>query len=261
MAEETIEVDIDEFKASLGKLRPRGDVPINEYTLEGDYVTTYTNHKEASHVLKVPLKWINCCLTGQDMHLRNRDSILLYADDSISDRLDKLSRKRTAQTILIREYLFSGELLKVWQNKDAVVKAFGITLVMLNKVLKGKVLWVKDRIFLTGAETIRDRIVLIELEKQRLREAEEKQQIINSFKAEAKKVNAIRVYTSSGEFLRECGSVREAHNIYGIKSSSIGDSLYGRALVTHGLVFIYANDSIEERLRKIKNRRTHKKNL
>lgn len=113
---------------------------------------------------------------------------------------------------------------------------------------------VKGRIFLQGLDKVEDRILLIQKEKER-------QELIKSAEEEYKKTCQINIYTSSGEFLRSCYSIVEASRMYGVPKSSIDDNLRGKACVTNGLCFLRSDEDIADRLKKIKKRKTHKKNL
>jgi hypothetical protein len=103
-------------------------------------------------------------------------------------------------------------------------------------------------------DKIEDRMLLIQKEKER-------QELIKSAEEEYKKTCQINVYTSSGEFLRSCCSISEASRIYAIPKGSIESNLRGQASVTNGLCFLRNDEDIADRLRKIKKRKTHKKNL
>lgn len=113
---------------------------------------------------------------------------------------------------------------------------------------------VKGRIFLQDLNKVEDRILAIQKEKER-------QELIKSAEEEYKKTCQINVYTSSGQFLRTCYSITEASKIYDIPKGTIESNLRKQAYVTNGLCFLRSDEDIADRLKKIKKRKTHKKNL
>jgi hypothetical protein len=94
-----------------------------------------------------------------------------------------------------------------------------------------------------------------------IRKERDKQELIKSAEEEYKKTCQINVYTSSGEFLRSCYSIAEASRIYAIPKGSIYSNLRRKAYVTNGLCFLRSDEDIVDMLKKIKKRKTLKKNL
>lgn len=154
----------------------------------------------------------------------------------------------------VREYTLEGRFIRMWNNVNQIATAFGTSYSAIRSCIRGKRLEVKDRIFLQGLDKVEDRILLIRKER-------DKQELIKSAEEEYKKARQINVYTSSGEFLRSCCSIAEASRIYGILKSSIDNHLTGKTSVTKGLCFLRSDETIADRLKKIKRRKTHKKNL
>lgn len=155
----------------------------------------------------------------------------------------------------IREYTMEGEFIRLWNNVNQVATAFNTAYNVIRGCIRGKRLNAKGRIFLSGTDRIEDRLLLIQEENR-------KQELIRSAEEEYSKACQIRVYTSSGEFLRTCSSVTEASGIYNLPRTNIHNQLSsGKSLVTKGLCFLRNEETIEERLRKIRSRKTHKKNL
>jgi predicted DNA-binding protein YlxM (UPF0122 family) len=154
----------------------------------------------------------------------------------------------------VREYTLEGRFIKMWNNVSQIATAFGTSYATIYSCIRGKRLSVKGRIFLQGLDKVEDRLLLIQKEKER-------QELIKSAEEEYKKICQINVYTSSGEFLRSCYSIIEAARIYDIPKGSIQSNLRGKAYVTNGLCFLHSDETITDRLKKIKKRKTHKKNL
>ena len=155
----------------------------------------------------------------------------------------------------IREYSMEGEFIRLWNNVSQVATAFNTAYNVIRGCIRGRRLSAKGRIFLSGTDKIEDRLALIQEENRR-------KELIKSAEEEYSRVCQIKVYTSSGEFLRTCSSVSEASGIYNLPRPSIQNQLSGgKSLVTKGLCFLRNEETIEERLRKIKGRKTHKKNL
>ena len=155
----------------------------------------------------------------------------------------------------IREYTMEGEFIRMWNNVNQIVTAFNTAYSVIHGCIRGKRLSAKGRIFLNGNDRIEDRLQLI-------KEEIKKQELIRAAEEEYSKACLIRVYTSSGEFLRTCDSVAEASRIYNLPRTNIHNQLSSKkALVTKGLCFLRNEETIEDRLRRIKNRKTHKRNL
>ena len=154
----------------------------------------------------------------------------------------------------VREYTLDGEFIRMWNNVNQIATAFGTSYTAIHSCIRGKRLTVKDRIFLQGLDKVEDRILAIQKEKER-------QELIKSAEEEYKKTCQINVYTSSGQFLRTCYSIAEASRIYDIPKTSIESNLRGKASVTNGLCFLRNDEDIADRIKKIKKRKTHKKNL
>ena len=166
----------------------------------------------------------------------------------------KLNEKKSPLVNPVREYTLDGKFIRIWNSINQIATAFGVPHSAIHSCIRGKRLSVKGRIFLQDLDKVEDRLLLIQKEKER-------QELIKSAEEEYKKTCQINVYTSSGEFLRSCYSIAEASRIYAIPKSSIDNSLRGQASVTNGLCFLRSDEDITDRLKKIKKRKTHKKNL
>lgn len=154
----------------------------------------------------------------------------------------------------VREYTLNGEFIRIWNSINQIATAFGVPHSTIHSCIRGKRLSVKGRIFLQGLDKVEDRMLSIQKEKER-------QELIKSAEEEYKKTCQINVYTSSGEFLRSCYSIAEASRIYAIPKGSIDSNLRRKAYVTNGFCFLRSDEDIADRLKKIKKRKTHKKNL
>jgi hypothetical protein len=184
------------------------------------------------------------------------DTVVYDLSDFIKLREEgKLNNEKKAPLINpVREYTLDGEFIRMWNNINQITIAFGVPYNAIRSCIRGKKLSVKGRIFLQDLNKIEDRMLLIQKEKER-------QELIKSAEEEYKKTCQINVYTSSGEFLRSCCSISEAARIYAISKSSIESNLRGGASVTNGLCFLHSDADIADRLKKIRKRKTHKKNL
>ena len=155
---------------------------------------------------------------------------------------------------MVKEYDLEGNFIKNWNSVSQVANAFGTSYSKIRGVMNGRFLQANGRIFLKMEDNIQDRLHRIEEEKKK---AELKESIEQAYK-EAKE---IRVYTSSGKYLRTCSNIKEAAQIYSIPAPIICNHFNNKSCVTNGLVFLNSSQSIEDRLKRIKNRKTHKKNL
>lgn len=253
-----------EWSVSESPKRYKRAIPVNEYSLKGNYITTYSSIFAAAKKWNVADTTISKCCNGLTLQVKSLNRIFLYADSDINERLKKIEEhtgNHTMTGIIVREYLMTGEYVRPWSNIMAVVNAFGVNNHDIRDCIEGKKLYIKDRIFLTGTETVAERIALIEEEKQKLREQKLKRQRKENFIQAIQTELQIKAYTSDGTFLKLFSSAREAANTYNLTIHDIENSLTGKSLVVKGLVFIPYSDSIEERLNKIKNRKTHKNNL
>ena len=166
----------------------------------------------------------------------------------------RLNEKKAPLVNPVREYTLDGKFIRMWNSVNQVATAFGVPHSTIHSCIRGKRLSVKGRIFLQGLDKVEDRMLSIQKEKER-------QEFVKSIEEEYKKTCQISVYTSSGEFLRPCYSITEASKIYDVPKASIDSNLRGKASVTNGLCFLRSGEDIADRLKKIKKRKTHKKNL
>ena len=164
------------------------------------------------------------------------------------------NEKKSPLSNPVREYTLDGEFIRMWNSVNQVATAFGVPHSTIHSCIRGKRLSVKGRIFLQDLNKVEDRILAIQKEKER-------QELIKSAEEEYKKICQINVYTSSGQFLRTCYSITEASKIYDIPKGTIESNLRRQAYVTNGLCFLRSDEDIDDRLKKIKKRKTHKKNL
>lgn len=259
MEDSTVELSFDDFKdIKPGEVHKKA--PIAEYTLNGKLIKVHKNlHQACVSTQASPSMITNCC-RGLTLTSRKIQRIFLYGGDSIKQRLDKIKDEgcfRDPTRIVtnpIREYTVDGVFLKTWCNVKAAADAFSISHHALTKHLKNPDKPLKGRFFLFKDDKIEKRVeAWVKKEQKRL----EKGSLVNC----AEEVCSIDVYTSDGEFLKTCKSAKEASSIYEISSTSICNQLYGHALVTRGLMFLHHGEDIQERLNKVKNRKTWKKNL
>lgn len=185
-----------------------------------------------------------------------QDDVIIYdlADFSEFKKENFNTVKKSPVINLIREYTVEGNFIRTWNNIASVSNAFGVTYSKIGSCLRGKLLTVKDRIFLNGTDKIEDRLLLIKNEQKRL-------ELIKSVEEEYARLKEIEVYTSSGEFLRNCSSIAEAAMFYQLPNKAIYNNIEKRSLVNKGLCFLRNDEDIADRLKQIKNRKTHKKNL
>lgn len=258
--EETVELTFDglENKKPLKIMCKR---PIVEYTLDGKFVKVHNSIVEASYATNVSTSAVTACCSGNVLTSKKAKRIFLYADDDISERLRKVAENvpsisplYSVTTTLIREYNTEGILLKTWPNILSVSKAFNVPFRRIKRHLEGSDTPIKGRFFLKGTEEITERLAAWKLkEQQKL----EKESLIHC----AEMVAQINVYTSSGEFLRTCKNSSEAAKIYGMSINDVNNHMSGKAMVTRGLIFLPYGETIQERLDRIKNRKTWKRNL
>lgn len=233
---------------------------INIYDLDGNYEDTFSSITEAARNLNVSSTTLRNCVKGYRLYVEELHKIALYAGEDIKERLERIEeresvkRTRISPGYPVREYLLNGKYCKSWASILAAAEAFGVSYHDMTKCVKGKLNSIKDRIFLTGTEKIEDRIATIAKDEQKKLEKE-------GFNKMVKESLQIKVYTSSGEYLRTCDNVKEAAAIYGIRSSNIWNSITGKALVVDHMIFLCAEEDIEERMERVKNRKTHKKNI
>lgn len=251
MSEETV---VFEFSGDIPDKTRKAKV-INEYSMDGKFICSYPTITAAALANNVSSAVVSNCCSGITLNPLVLQKIFLYADDDIKERIKAIKDKTSyyVTTHPVREYLLNGRHIKTWPNTYAVSQAFGIPYTTVKRVIKGSLFSIKNRIFLGGEDKIEDRIALIEQKKQK---DAEKENLLRAAEEEMK----IKVYTSDGEYLSTCG-IPEAIHLYDVSRNDINNCLNGKALVTKHLIFLFNDDSIEERMERVRNRKTWKRNL
>lgn len=151
----------------------------------------------------------------------------------------------------IREYDINGKFIKLWPNISNLSKSENLNYYRLRTHLKeGKPLVLDNRIYLKDNDSIKDRLIQLQM-------LSEKKDLIEY----ANKAQQVHVYHSDGTFINTFNNIREARKYTKVDSTCINNSIRGKALITKGYIFLTPFESIEERLEKIKNRKTWKTNF
>lgn len=150
----------------------------------------------------------------------------------------------------VREYDINGKFIKLWPNLKSLAESEGLSYARLRTHLRtGKPLTFNNRIYLKDKDDVKERLAILQMEAEKKALAEY-----------AKKSQQIHVYTSDGRFIRVFDTSKEASKYTKICTANIYNSISGKAFVTGGYIFLTPFESIEDRLEKIKNRRTWKTN-
>lgn len=150
----------------------------------------------------------------------------------------------------VREYDINGKFIKLWPNLKSLSKSEGLSYARLRTHLRtGRPLTFNNRIYLKDKDDIKDRLTQLQMEADKKAIAEY-----------ARKCLQIHVYTHDGIFVQTFNTPKEASKYTNVDRRNIHNSIRGKALITGGYIFLTSFESIEERLEKIKNRKTWKTN-
>ena len=255
--EDIVVMDFEELTV-LQHVRKGKGIPVMEYTLDGEFIRSYKSVQEVCATLSLSATAVSQCCRGATLSCTKVNRIFLYGDADIEQRLQQILQdkgKRTHPNIIsIREYQTDGKLVRTWHSIKSVTEAFNISRSKLEMHLKGSIVPIKGRFFLTGTENIENRVAAFVADRQKKLEKE-------SLKHYAEKALQIDIYTSGGEFLKTCKDSKEVVKIYNVSFSDVSNHMLNRALVTKGLMFLPHGADIQERINKVKNRKTWKTNL
>lgn len=237
MREESVIMDFSEFQnREPPKIKHRSPLkPINHYDMEGVFLRTYKDINEAFKETKINKESINKCCHGEKLHIPSAQSIFLFDGDDIEERMQLIEKKTT--TRIVYEYDLEGNLLHTYYNHIAAALANNISIDTIRSCLKGKTLTANKKIFLQKGSSIEDRLKLIE-ERNKLN----------------KKWMPVKEYSLKGEFIRDWPNMSSIQKYYGVKGD-ISLCCSGKTLTAIGKIFLYPEDSIEERLEKLSHRR------
>ena len=188
--------------------------------------------------------------------MSKKEVTIMYDLSDFKDFKRQCERVRTNTDIAVminpvREYDINGKFIKLWPNLKSLAESEGLSYARLRTHLRtGKPLTFNNRIYLKDKNDVKDRLVQIQMEVDKKAMVEY-----------AKKCLQIYVYTSDGTFVQVFDTPREASKHTGVNTANIQNSVTGKALITGGYIFLTSFETIEERLEKIKNRKTHKTNF
>ena len=188
--------------------------------------------------------------------MAKKEVTVMYDLSDFKDFKRQCERVKTNTDIVvminpIREYDINGKFIKLWPNLKSLAKSEGLSYARLRTHLRtGRPLTFNNRIYLKDKNDVKDRLIQIQMEVDKKAMVEY-----------AKKSQQVHVYTSDGSFVGIYDSSKEASKHTKINRSNIYNCIVGKAFVTNGYIFLSPFESIEERLEKIKNRKTWKTNL
>jgi hypothetical protein len=188
--------------------------------------------------------------------MAKKEVTIMYDLSDFKDFKRQCERVRTNTDIVvmtnpIREYDINGKFIKLWPNLKSLAESKGLSYARLRTHLRtGKPLTFNNRIYLKDKDDVKERLAILQMEA-------EKKALVEY----AKKSQQIHVYTSDGSFVGIYNSLKEASKHTKINRSNIYNCIVGKAFVTGGYIFLTPFESIEDRLEKIKNRKTWKTNL
>lgn len=188
--------------------------------------------------------------------MAKKEVTVMYDLSDFKDFKRLCERVRTTNDVVvmvnpIREYNVDGKFIKLWPNLKMLVESKGLSYAKLRTHLKtGRPLTFNDRIYLKDKDAVKERLALLQIEAEKKAIAEY-----------AKKSQQVNVYTSDGKFIESFNTSRKASKKTDVSISNIYNSIVGKALVTNGYIFLSPFETIEDRLEKVKNRKTWKTNI
>ena len=250
--DDTVMMDFSDFRERKEFLKPKRERaesrPINEYTLEGEYLTTYKTGQEASKKVGISSSSVYSCCHGTVLFSPKYKRIWLYVGDDIEERLRKIEAlKMTKDKPLVDEYTLKGRWLFSYPKYGMAAKANSISTYGVKLCCEGKKLFINNRIFLPHGGDIKERLALIK-EYQRLESSKRK------------KRRPVDEYTLDGKYVRSFPSITLAAKEYNVPITTIWRCCTGKHLKVKGIgIFLYTGDSILRRfelieeLKKIKD--------
>ena len=239
-----IEVDFSDFhdrRVTVKPMKTREEClrKINEYTLEGEYVTTYESIAEAARKNNVSTSAIQACCSGKLLFCQKRKTIWLYREDDIENRLKQMEqalKAKSAKAHKIDEYDLKGKFLFTYPSIKIAARVNHIPAVRISKCCKGTVPLVNNnRIYLFHDEDIRERLSVVKeyLHQQSLRKVRER---------------PVDEYTLEGKYTKGYNSLTQAAKSTGIDVSKICRCCKGNRYTAGSRIFLYTGDSISERI-------------
>ena len=239
MSDEPVVYNYEDFlEYRMPRLKPKpkpkpAPKAVDEYDIDGVYLQSYKNVIEAALAVGMGTTPIRKCCEGKQLQVPTKQRIFLYEGDDIKKRLELLEQNAP----IIYEYNLQGEHLCTYNNYVTPALAHDTKPCTIYACVKGISLTAKGRIFLLKSDSIKKRLALI---KKRAEES-------STWKP-------IKEYSIKGEFIRDWPNMISAQKYYGT-ASNINYCCNGKLYTAVGRIFLFPEDSIEERLEKLKARR------
>lgn len=213
---------------------------VNEYTIDGEYLNTYSSSTEAAKTTGVPLNSIRNCCSGVIKICKKSSRIFLYREDDIEERMaildaHMIEKNNKGLSKVVDEYSLNGRILMVYESQKQAAKVNHYSSVMIGKCCRGEVPFLGKSVFLYHGDSFKDRLPAIR-EQQRLD------------KLKRKRERPIDIYSLKGEYLAGYPSESEAYRATGISIAEINRCCREKRLYVKDKIFLYTGSSISERI-------------
>lgn len=217
------------------------EVQIDEYSLDGRYIKTWDSIVSAALNYDVaPSIIIKCCLGSSD-YSRKPKRIFVFKGDGLGERVQRITRDRGSKKIF--EYNSNGDLIRIYQSITEASRFSGLSKIKIYDIAHcAPATDPIGRIFTYEEENIEDRL-------QKIRS--------NKFKAASRRV--ILEYSKNGTYIKEWLNAAMIQAAYDITKENILKVCFGELKSIDKKIFLFKGDSIEERLKKIINKKKNPK--
>lgn len=229
-----------------------------EYSLEGEYLRTFENARQAALYHNMSARAINNICRKCYTYSKKTQTIFTYRGEDIAERLKKIDFRKewnfpyASKAKEVYEYTLGGRLIAKWPTSIIASKANKTTPCLVSNCCKGIRLFVDKRIFLYPDGDIKQRVKEVKQELYRLSKKKPKYREVDE-------------YTLDGKFVKGYPSASAAGRELNIHVSDItrccngGDKYNRNKFTAKGRIFLWVGDSISDRLEQMKKLKESKK--
>ena len=251
MNDDIIYMNEDSFKEFKNKTPSvkREVREVCEYDIDGVYLNTYKDIKEAHLATGIAVTAIyRCCKGDTRKLLGEKPRIFLYRGNDIEDRMSLIEstekKSKFKYPMIIEEYTLKGGFLREFPSIAQASKASNIRAKEIGKCLRGKTsLYIGERIFLKKGESIKHRLKEIRDEKRKK-------------DYQSKPGRLVNMYDLNGKILKLYPSISSAARDNKVSLWTVFDCCKGEKdgrprLSVEDKIFLYDGESIKLRLKEI----------
>ena len=240
--EDIVALSFEELTAFRNRELPKKkeNKQVVEYTLDGEYLNTYSSTMEAAKATGVMRSAIQTCCSGRSRICKSANRIFLYRGDDIEGRLSEIEASKskylkTGMAMAVDEYSLNGRILMVYESQKKAAEVNHLTSYKVGKCIRGEIPFVGKSVFLKHGESFKGRLPAIR-EQQRLD------------RMKRTRNRPVDVYTLEGKYLGGYPTCSEASKATGIHVSCVCRCCKGEYLSIKGKIFLYTGNSISERI-------------